>query len=97
MLVRSRNGVTLLINDLIGNVAHPKGIGAKIMSRMMGFGPKPRITVAAKKFFIKDKVALGDQLRDWSQIDGLKRIIPSHGDIIDRPAALLKRLADSLE
>jgi len=97
MLVRSRNGATLLINDLIGNVAHPKGIGAKIMSRMMGFGPKPRITVAAKKFFIKDKVALGDQLRDWSQIDGLKRIIPSHGDIIDRPAALLKRLADSLE
>ena len=96
MLVRSRNGVTLLTNDIIGNVAHPKSIGAKIMARLMGFGPKPRITVPAKKFFIKDRAALADQLRGWAEVDGLQRIIPSHGDIIDRPAALLRRLADSL-
>jgi hypothetical protein len=96
MLVRTPGGATLVINDLIGNVAHPKGIGAKVMSRLMGFGPKPRITVAAKKFFIEDKKALAVQLREWSAIDGLKRIIPSHGDIIDRPAALLERLADRL-
>lgn len=97
MVVSHRSGnVSLLTNDLIGNVAHPKGIGATIMSRLMGFGPKPRITVAAKRFFIKDKAALAAQLREWAELPGLKRLIPSHGDIIDRPAALLRRLADSL-
>jgi hypothetical protein len=97
MMVRSDDGVSLITNDVIGNVAHPKGIGATIMARMMGFGPTPRITVAARRFFIKDKAALAAQLRDWSRIDGLKRIIPSHGDIIDRPAAQLARLADGLD
>lgn len=89
-------GTTLITNDVIGNVAHPKGIGAKIMLRLMGFGPKPRITVAAKRFFIKDKRSLAAQLREWSKIESLVRLIPSHGDIIDRPAPLLNRLADSL-
>ena len=97
LIVRHADGdVSLLTNDVIGNVAHPKGIGATIMSRMMGFGPTPRVTVAARKFFIKDKAALAAQFREWSEIDGLRRLIPSHGDIIDRPAALLRRLADKL-
>lgn len=96
LLVYGKGGVTLLTNDVIGNVGHPHGIGARVMARLMGFGPKPRITRAAKRFFIKDKAALAAQFREWADIDGLKRIIPSHGDIIDRPSALLRRLADSL-
>jgi hypothetical protein len=96
MLVGSGDDVSLITNDVIGNVAHPKGPGAWIMSRLMGFGPRPRITRAATRFFIKDKAALAAQLREWADIPGLKRIIPSHGDIIDRPAATLRRIADSL-
>ena len=96
MLVRINGGATLITNDVIGNVAHPKGIGARIMARLMGFGPKPRVTRPAKWFFVKDKKALAAQFREWAAIDGLNRIVPSHGDIIDRPAPLLKRLADRL-
>jgi hypothetical protein len=96
MLVRRNGKTTILTNDVIGHVAHPKGIGARVMARLMGFGPRPRITRAARWFFIKDKAALAAQLRDWAEIEGLRRLIPSHGDIIDRPAALLERLANDL-
>jgi hypothetical protein len=97
MMVRSGNEISLLTNDIIGHVAHPKGIGAKLMARLMGFGPRPRITRPAKWFYIKDKAALAAQLREWSKIEGLRRLIPSHGDIVDRPAAALERIATSLE
>ena len=97
MLVRGPGGVTLLTNDVIGHVAHPRGLGARIMARLMGFGPRPRITRPAKWFFIKDKAALAAQLRCWSKVEGLRRLIPSHGDIIDRPAALLERIAAGLD
>jgi hypothetical protein len=98
MLVRHKNrGATLLTNDVIGNVGHPVGIGARIMARLMGFGPTARITRPAKWMFIKDKKALAAQFRAWAAIDGLARIIPSHGDIIDPPKPVLLKLADTLE
>jgi hypothetical protein len=97
MLVRHQGSSTLITNDVIGNVGHPQGIGAWLMSRLMGFGPKPRITRPAKRMLIKDRKALAAQFRDWAAIDGLKRIVPSHGDIIDQPKQVLLDLADSLE
>lgn len=89
--------VTLVTNDVIGHVVHPEGLGAKLMSRLLGFGPQPRVTRPAKWFFIKDRAALAAQFREWANIEGLKRLIPSHGDIVDRPSALLERLARGLD
>lgn len=97
MLVRHQGGQSLITNDVIGNVGHPKGLGAWLMSRLMGFGPTPRITRAARRFFIKDKTALAAQLRDWAAIGSLRRVIPSHGDIIDDPQPVLLKLAASLD
>jgi hypothetical protein len=96
MLIRHQGSTTLLTNDVIGNVGHPKGPGAKFMSRLMGFGPTPRITRAAKWFFLKDKAAVAAQFREWAAIDGLKRIVPSHGDVIANPRTVLLKLADRL-
>jgi len=98
MLVRRPGGVTLLTNDIIGNVGHPEGPGAWIMSRLMGFGPTPRIPRVARRMFIKDAAALASQLAQWAAMPDLKRIVPSHGDIIDqRPGSVLLRLAHSLK
>ena len=97
MFVRHSDGTTIVTNDVIGNVGQPKGPGAKIMSRLMGFGPTPRITRAAKWFFLKDKAAIAAQFREWAVIDGLKRIVPSHGDVIANPRAVLLKLADTLD
>ena len=98
LLVRRQAGTTLVINDLISNVRHPKGIGANIMARLFGFGVHgPRMAREVRWLFVKDKAALAAQLRDWAAILDLKRIIPSHGEIIDAPAAVLQRIASDLD
>ena len=96
LLVRRASGITLLTNDIIGNVQHPHGVGAKIMARLFGFGVHgPRIPRPAKGQF--EPKALARQLRDWAVIPDLKRIIVSHGDVIsENPAAVLTRIADDL-
>ena len=45
---------------------------------------------------IADKAALAAQFRAWADA-GLRRIIPSHGTVIDDPAPVLRRLAAELE
>ena len=97
-LVISRpGGVTLVINDVIGNVAHPHGIGAHILARLTGFGvSKPRVPRPVKLRLIKDKPALAAQFRDWADMDALRRIIVSHGDPIENPRDVLHALAGEL-
>jgi hypothetical protein len=98
LIVRHTGGaVSLVVNDVIGNVRHPRGIGAWIMARLTGFGPKPRVPRIEKHLFLKDKQALAGQFRAWAGIEGLKRLIPSHGDIIANPSATLLRIADDLD
>jgi len=98
MLIVRRDGrTTLVLNDVISNVRHPKGLGANIMARLFGFGVHgPRMAREVKWLFVKDKKALAARLRGWAAMPGLVRIIPSHGEIIDQPAAVLKRVADDL-
>ncbi len=97
IVVRRPGGVTLIINDVIGHVRHPHGLGAHVMARLLGFGVNgPRIPRTAKGQ-IKNRPALAEQLRSWTTPD-LKRIIVSHGDpITDDPAAVLRRIADGLD
>lgn len=97
-LVVRRNGrTTLILNDIISNVRHPKGVGAKIMARLFGFGVHgPRMAREVKWLFVKDKPALAAQLQEWASMPGLVRIIPSHGDMIDEPKAALDTVVRSL-
>jgi hypothetical protein len=97
LIVRRNGHTTLVLNDLISNVRHPKGFGANIMARLFGFGIKrPQMAREVKWLFVKDKPALAAELRKWAALPKLQRIIPSHGEIIDQPQAVLDRLADSL-
>jgi hypothetical protein len=95
--IRRPGGTTLVTNDIIGHVRHAHGIGAKIMARLFGFGVHgPAIPWTVRRF-IKEPKALALQMREWAAIDGLKRIIVSHGEpITDDPAGVLRRLADGL-
>ncbi|WP_326540475.1 DUF4336 domain-containing protein [Pseudorhodoferax sp.] len=98
LLVRRGNGTTLVINDLIANVQHPHGLGAKVMARLMGFGVhEPEMPWVGEKMFVKDKDALAQAMRGWAAEPGLQRIVVSHGDVIhSEPAAVLERIADEL-
>jgi len=97
LVVRRKSGTTLIVNDLIANVRHPQGMGAKIIARLAGFGVKrPRVPRLVKRIMVEDKKELNQQLREWSKIPELRRIVPSHGEIIDRPARSLERMAEEL-
>ena len=97
LVVRRGSGATLIANDVIANVRHPRGLGAKIMARLFGFGVKrPRVPRVVKRVMVEDQEKLAGQLRLWSEIPGLRRVIPSHGELIERPAAVLQRMAEEL-
>jgi hypothetical protein len=95
--VRRGDGLTLIVNDIIAHVAHPQGLGAQLMARLMGFGVrKPAIPRVVRRMLVRDKAALAGEFRSWAADGNLRRIVPSHGEIIEDPAPVLKGLADSL-
>jgi hypothetical protein len=96
--VHRADGTTLIVNDSIGHVRHPHGIGAKIMARLLGFGVKrPQVPRVIRRMMIDNPAALAAQMRRWADLPDLRRIIVSHGDPITRdPAGELRRLAATL-
>lgn len=97
LIVRRASGTTLVINDIIGHVAHPHGLGATVMAHLFDYGvDEPAIPRTIRRY-IKDKTALAAQMRHWADIPDLRRIIVSHVDpITDDPKGTLRRLADEL-
>lgn len=97
--VRRTAGLTLIVNDIIARVAHPHGLGAKVMARLFGFGvSRPQIPRPIRSRMIKEPRLLAAQMRRWASEPELRRIIPSHGEVIqDDPAQVLKTLAASLD
>jgi hypothetical protein len=95
--VRRGDGLTLIVNDVIAHVAHPEGLGAKLMARLMGFGvTRPAVPRIVRRVLVRDAGVLAAQFRAWAADGTLRRIIPSHGDIIDDPRPVLRDLADRL-
>jgi hypothetical protein len=97
LVVRRERGTTLVVNDVIANVRNPRGLGAKAMARLFGFGVRhPQVPRVVKRAMVKDRNVLARQLRRWAKLPRLVRVMPSHGDIIDEPAPVLQRLAEEL-
>jgi hypothetical protein len=97
LIVRRKGATTLIVNDVIANVRHPPGIGAKVMARLFGFGVKrPQVPRVVKRVMVENRRALAAQFREWAHLEDLRRLVPSHGEIIDRPTALLERLASEV-
>jgi hypothetical protein len=98
LIVRRESGTMLIVNDVIANVRRPRGLGAKIMVRLFGFGMKgPQVPRVVKRMMVEDEQQLAAQLRRWARLDELRSLIPSHGEIVERPSASLERLAAQLE
>jgi len=97
LFVRRPQATTLLLNDLIGNVQHPHGIGAWIMARLMRYGAHGPVLSRPGQHYVKDLAALADALRGWADEPGLVRVVVSHGDIVSRNApAVLRAIADDI-
>ncbi|MET0540913.1 MAG: hypothetical protein ABWZ88_04095, partial [Variovorax sp.] len=98
LMVRRLQGTTLVVNDLIGNIRRSSGFGGWVLRRMGLAGDEAQVPKAVALLVVHDKHALAAQLKRWAEVPDLRRIIVSHGEIIDsKPAAVLHELADSLD
>jgi hypothetical protein len=96
--IRRGGGLTLVLNDVLANVAHPHGLGAHIMARLFGFGVHHPQVPRPVQHGMESKVALAAQFDLWAADPALRRIIVSHGELIeDDPAGVLRTLADALD
>ncbi|RYZ05586.1 MAG: hypothetical protein EOO73_19010 [Myxococcales bacterium] len=97
LVVQSESGTTLVVNELIWNVDHRPGFGGWLMKVTGLTSDGPQIPAIPKMLGFKDQPALRRQLEDWSQLYNLRRIIVSHGDIIEaEPDIVLRDLAQQL-
>lgn len=97
LVVRTINGTTLVLNDVVGNIQHASGFGGWLL-RLAGFaGEEAQIPKVVKLAIIEDTNALRAQLLQWAEIESLIRILVSHGaPIEDNPRQTLRDLASSL-
>ena len=90
-------GSSLILNDLVANIHGEHGVSGWLLRLMKFAGDEPHIPGPVQRKLVEDKAALVSQLMAWSHLPDLKRIIVSHGDVIDDdPPEALRRLAASL-
>ena len=96
--VDCQDGLTIIVNDLIGDIHDEKGFGGWLL-RLMGFaGEDPHVPGPVKLTLGKRKGEVARQFRRWSEREDLRRIMVSHGDSIEVNASgVLRKLAASLD
>jgi hypothetical protein len=96
--VTTPSGVTLIVNEIIGDIHGAHGLKGWLL-RLMGFaGDEPHVPAGPKLQFAKSRSELAAQMRRWAELPNLQRIIISHGDIIDTDAhGVLLNLAKELD
>ncbi|WP_091738190.1 hypothetical protein [Phenylobacterium immobile] len=95
--VKSSDGLTLVVNEIVGAIHHAGGVRGWLL-RLMGFaGDEPHVPAPVKVAFSKGRADLAAQMVAWAERPDLKRIVMSHGDIIaEDPAGVLRKLAIEL-
>jgi hypothetical protein len=97
LVVDSASGTTLILNDLIFNLANRDGVSGWLFRTIGVTGDRPHIPAVVAMREVVDKDALRAQLERWSLLPNLKRVVISHGSIIDHGAAqVLGRIARDL-
>jgi hypothetical protein len=92
------DGLTVIVNDLIGDIHGESGVGGWLL-RVMGFaGDDPHVPGPVKLMLGKHKREVAQQFRRWAERADLRRIVVSHGDSIEvDPRGVLRTLAASLD
>ena len=89
-------GATLIVGDLLTNAPHEPGLSG-LMMRLVGFtGPEPRLPFPVRKRVGQDLAAVRALMTELAGLEGLARIIPTHGGLIQSHASeALRAVAQS--
>jgi hypothetical protein len=97
LVVTSFEGRTLVVSDLIFNLRADPGVKGWLFKALGFAGSEPHLPLLVKLREVKDERALRVQLESWSRMPRLRRIVVSHGAIIERdPARVLESVAHDL-
>jgi hypothetical protein len=99
MIVRSRDGVTVVLNDAMHNMDKKRDLLGRLFTTLMGSAPGPRVSRTAKLFFIEDQAALRRDLLRYAEMPELVRLIVAHENVAHGPdaAAALREAATYLK
>jgi hypothetical protein len=96
-LVEGAGGVTLVINDLIFNLHHRRGLRGLLGKALGMTGDEPHMPPIIRMRQVADRNALREQLERWAHLPNLRRILVSHGTMIaDNPRKVLGKIAEQL-
>ena len=97
MLVRSRDGVTLVFNDAVFNMPHAPGFAGWVVRHITQSSGGPRVSRLFKLFAVKDRAAYRAHLLRLADVPALRRMIVSHHEMVhDDAGAALRRAAATL-
>ncbi len=85
--VRSRDGVTLVLNDCVFNMAKPSGFVSRTILTLMGSAPGPRVSRLFKAAVVKDRDAFRADLERLAATPNLVRVIVAHDRLSTGAAA----------
>jgi hypothetical protein len=78
MLVRSRDGVTIVLCDVVFNMDRKRDLLGFLITTLLGSAPGPRVSRLVKAAMIKDRAALREDLERLAATPGLVRLIVAH-------------------
>lgn len=87
MIVTSKDGRTIVLNDVVFNMDRPKDVLGLVITTAFGSAPGPRISRLAKLMFVKDKHALKAELKGLAAMPGLQRLVVAHDKVAHGPDA----------
>lgn len=95
--IRASQGTSLVLNDTMMNMPHIAGFGG-LIGRLIGFTGPVKLPPITRLLLVKDRAALrADLERLAAETPDLRRIIPSHGDVVtEDPPGALRRVASRL-
>jgi hypothetical protein len=82
MVVRSRDGVTIVFNDAVFNMPHGRGLSGVIVRHLTGSTGGPRASRVVRLFVVKDLAAFRARLLRLADTPDLRRAIVSHHRMI---------------
>jgi hypothetical protein len=87
MLVRSSDGVTVVLNDSVFNMDRKRDPLGFLFTTLAGSAPGPRVSRLAKLLYVKDKPALRSDLERLAGTPGLQRLVVAHEKVASGPSA----------
>jgi hypothetical protein len=86
--------ISFAFGDLVMNLIRVSGVDG-FLFRLIGSVGSARVTPLTKLLAVSDRAAVREHLADLAATPGLARLIPSHGELVDKDAAaVLRTIAD---